>query len=127
MGIAVETGLRGEARRIVADVDTAIAHGSGSVPVLGTPCVVALCERAAIAAIADRLPSGLTTVGMRVQIDHLRPTAVGHEVTAEAVLKHVEGRRLTFAVSVDDERGLVAAGKVTRVIVEIERFMDKAT
>jgi predicted thioesterase len=42
------------------------------------------------------------------------------------VLKHIEGRRLTFTVSVDDERGLVAAGKVTRVIVDIERFMDKA-
>jgi predicted thioesterase len=127
MGIAVETGLRGEARRLVADADTAIAHGSGSVPVLATPCVVALCEQAAIAAMADRLPAGVTTVGMRVQIDHLRPTAVGHEVTAEAVLKHVEGRRLTFAVSVDDERGLVAAGKVTRVIIDVERFMDKAT
>ncbi|MEO6123892.1 MAG: hotdog domain-containing protein [Ilumatobacteraceae bacterium] len=127
MGIAVETGLRGEVRRVVAEVDTALALGSGSVPVLGTPCVVALCEQAAIAAVADRLPVGVTTVGMRVQIDHLRPTAVGREVTASAVLKHVEGRRLTFTVSVDDDRGLVAAGKVTRVIVELERFMDKAT
>jgi fluoroacetyl-CoA thioesterase len=126
MGTAVEPGLRGEARRVVAAADTAIAHGSGAVPVLATPCVVALCEQAAIAAVTDRLPAGMTTVGMRVQIDHLRPTAIGHEVTAEAVLKHIEGRRLTFTVSVDDERGLVAAGKVTRVIVDIERFMDKA-
>lgn len=127
MGIEIEIGLRGEAHLVVADADTAISHGSGSVPVLATPCVVRLCEQAAIAAIADRLPAGLTTVGMRVQIDHMQPTAVGHEVSAEAVLKHVEGRRLTFAVSVDDDRGLVAAGKVTRVVVEIERFMDKTT
>ncbi len=127
MGIAVETGLRGEAHLVVGEADTAIAHGSGCVPVLATPCIVALCEQAAIAATAERLPSGVTTVGMRVQIDHLRPTAVGQEVSAEAILKHIEGRRLTFTVSVDDERGLVAAGKVTRVIVDIERFMDKAT
>ncbi len=127
MGIAVETGLRGEALLVVTDADTAIALGSGSVPVLATPRIVALCEQAAIAAMTDRLPTGITTVGMRVQIDHLRPTAVGHAVSAEAILKHVEGRRLTFTVSVDDERGLVAAGKVTRVIVDIEQFMEKAT
>lgn len=126
MGSAVETGLRGEAHLVVGNADTAIAHGSGGVPVLATPRIVALCEQAAIAAIADRLPSGVTSVGTRVQINHLRPTAVGHEVTAEALLKVVEGRRLTFSVSVDDERGLVAAGKVTRVIIDIEQFMDKA-
>jgi predicted thioesterase len=125
MGFPMEVGLRGEARLVVSEDDTAIAHRSGSVPVLSTPCVIALCERAAIAAVADRLPAGLTTVGMRVQVDHLQPTAVGHEVSAEAVLKHIEGRRLTFAVSVDDNRGLVAAGKVTRVIVDVERFMGK--
>jgi fluoroacetyl-CoA thioesterase len=127
MGIAVEIGLHGEAHLVVGDADTELAHGSGCVPVLATPRIVALCEQAAMAAVADRLPVGATSVGTRVQINHLRPTAVGHEVTAEAVLKHIEGRRLTFTVSVDDERGLVAAGKVTRVIIDIEQFMDKAT
>jgi len=126
MGVSMELGLRGEAQRVVGDVDTAIAYGSGAVAVLATPCLIALCEQAAIAAVADRLPDGVTTVGMRVQIDHLQPTPVGEEVLAEAVLKHVEGRRLTFSVSVSDHRGLVAAGKVTRVIVDAQRFMDKA-
>ncbi len=121
----VEVGLRGEVRLVVAEADTAIACRSGSVPVLATPIVVQLCEQAAIAALADRLTNGLTTVGMRVQIDHLQPTAIGTEVTAEAVLKHIEGRRLIFAVSVDDNRGLVAAGKVTRVIIDVDRFMSK--
>lgn len=125
MANSIEVGLRGEARMIVGDSDTAISHGTGIVAVFATPCVIELCEQAAIAAVGDRLPPGITTVGMRVQVDHLQPTAVGHEVTAEAVLKHIEGRRLTFAVSVDDNRGLVAAGKVTRVMVDVERFMDK--
>src|SRR5947209_5355303 len=77
-------------------------------------------------AVELRRDPGTTTVGMRVQLDHLAPTAVGHKVRAEATLREVEGRRLVFAVSVRDERGLVAAGKVTRVVVDIDRFMDKA-
>lgn len=125
MANAIEIGLRGEARITVTDADTAIHHRTGIVPVFATPCVIELCEKAAVAAIGDRLPEGQTTVGMRVQIDHLQPTAVGHEVICEAVLRHVEGRRLTFAVSVEDNRGLVAAGKVIRVIVDVDRFMGK--
>jgi predicted thioesterase len=61
-----------------------------------------------------------------VQIDHLQPTSVGSEVVAEAVLERVEGRRLTFTIAVSDACGLVAAGKVTRVIVETDRFLDRA-
>ena len=98
----------------------------GDVAVLGTPRVVALAEEAAVAAIAGELKPEETSVGMRVQLDHLAPSAVGAEVRAEATLEKVEGRRLTFTVSVNDERGLVAAGKVTRVIVDPERFLDKA-
>jgi predicted thioesterase len=63
---------------------------------------------------------------MRVQLDHLAPTAVGGRVVAEAKLDKVEGRRLCFSVSINDERGLVAAGKVTRVVVERERFLDRS-
>lgn len=124
--MALEAGARGEIRHTVASADTAIALGSGSVPVLGTPKVVALCEEAAVAAIDGVLPEGQTTVGMRVQIDHLQPTAVGIDVSVEAVLEKIEGRRLTFHVNVNDPRGLVATGRVTRVIVDTARFLDKA-
>jgi fluoroacetyl-CoA thioesterase len=79
-----------------------------------------------VAAVADNVPVGSTTVGMRVQIDHLAPTIVGSAVAAEATLERIEGRRLTFTVTVTDTCGLVAAGKVTRVVVETERFLDKA-
>ncbi len=125
--MSIEVGLRGEVHLVVSEADTALALGSGSVPVLGTPRVVALCEQAAMAAIAGRLDVGATTVGMRVQIDHLQPTAVGTAVSAEAILERIEGRRLTFMVSVHDPRGLVAAGKVTRVVIDVQRFMEKAT
>ena len=97
-------GLHGSAKLIVSDDDTAIALKSGDVAVLGTPRLIALVEEAALGAVADSLPTGQTTVGMRVQIDHLAPTNVGSTVAAEATLEKVEGRRLTFTVS---DAGLV--------------------
>ena len=87
--------------------------------------MVALVEQASIRAIDGSLRDGETTVGMRVQIDHLAPTAIGHRVLASAKLKKVEGRRLVFEVSVKDERGLIAAGNVTRVVVDRQRFLEK--
>jgi predicted thioesterase len=93
--------------------------------VLATPRVVALCEEASVKALLGELSPRETSVGMQVQLDHLAPTAVGHHVTAEATVEKVKGRRVTFTVSVSDERGLVAVGRVTRVIVDIERFLEK--
>jgi fluoroacetyl-CoA thioesterase len=121
-----EPGLAAQVTMKVTDADTAIAFRSGDVAVLSTPRVVALAEEAAIAAIEGRLGPGETTVGMRVQLDHLTPSALGAKVTADATLERCEGRRLTFTVSITDDRGLIAAGKVTRVIVDREKFMDKA-
>ena len=63
---------------------------------------------------------------MRVQLDHLQPTAVGGNVHAEAILEKIEGRRFTFTVSASDDKGLVAAGKVTRVLVDVARFLEKS-
>jgi fluoroacetyl-CoA thioesterase len=118
-------GLTGTVEIDVTDDCTAIALGSGDVPVLATPQVVALAEQAAIRAVDGSLSDGETTVGMRVQIDHLAPTAVGHRVRASAKLKKIEGRRLVFKVAVRDERGLVAAGNVTRAVVNRQRFLEK--
>lgn len=122
----VEPGAFAEVELVVADADTAIALRSGEVPVLGTPRVVALCEEATVAALDGRLDKGEITVGHTIQLDHVAPTRVGSTVRAEATLLKVNGRRLTFSVSVTDARGLVAAGKITRVIVSEDRFMEKA-
>lgn len=122
----IQTGLSATVELLVADEDTAPAYRSGTVPVLATPRVVALCEQAAFEAVEPHLPDESTSVGMRVQLDHLAPTMTGSTVSAEATLDQVNGRRLVFNVSVTDSRGLVAAGKVTRVVVDIEPFLDKA-
>jgi predicted thioesterase len=119
-------GLTATATMTVSDADTAVALRSGDVAVLATPRVVSLAEEASVQAVAGALGDGQTTVGYRVQLDHLAPTAVGGRVDAEATLETVESRRLTFRVSVNDGRGLVAAGRITRVVVERSHFLEKA-
>ncbi|MGZ4715874.1 MAG: thioesterase family protein [Acidimicrobiales bacterium] len=121
----VTPGLSATLEHVVADEDTAIAMRSGAVPVLATPRVIALCEEASFSAVEGELGPGETTVGTKVQIDHLAPTAPGHTVRAEASVEKINGRRITFTVSVTDERGLVAVGRVTRVVVDAERFLEK--
>jgi fluoroacetyl-CoA thioesterase len=111
---------------VVGDQDTAVALGSGEVAVLATPRLISLCEEATVHAVAGVLGEGRTSVGVRVQFDHLAPVRVGSEVTAEAVLEKVEGRRLVFTVTATDASGLVGAGRVTRVVVEIEGFLAGA-
>lgn len=119
-------GLTASVTLVVAETDTALALRSGDVPVLGTPRLIALAEQASVEATESELPSGRTTVGYQVQLAHLTPTPVGGTVVAEATLEQVEGRRLTFRVSVSDARGLVAAGRITRVVVERARFLERA-
>jgi fluoroacetyl-CoA thioesterase len=111
---------------LVEEADTAAAIGSGDVPVLATPRVVALAEQATMEAVAGQLGEGQTTVGYEVQLAHLSPTPIGGKVVAEVTLESIEGRRLAFRLSVSDGRGLVAAGRVTRVIVVRDRFIERA-
>lgn len=107
---------------VVGDADTALAFRSGDVAVLATPRLVALCEEATVAAVAAYVPAGYTTVGSRVELHHVKATAVGETVTAQARLAEAHGRRLLFEVSARDAQGPVAAGSVTRVVVDRERF-----
>jgi predicted thioesterase len=123
--VTLETGMRGSASLLVGEEDTARAMRSGDAEVLGSPRLIALCEQATVDAIATALDEGSTSVGMRVQFDHLQPTPVGAEVHAEAVLERIDGRRLKFTVSARDSGGIVAAGKITRVVVDRDRFMSK--
>jgi predicted thioesterase len=110
----------------VTDADTAQALGSGDVPVLGTPRVLALAEAATVAATATRLPAGHTTVGTRVELDHLAPTPVGRTVAAVATLTAAEGRRLFFDVVLHDGDAIAARGRVQRVIVDRHTFVTRA-
>jgi predicted thioesterase len=124
--VPVKVGASSEVLLSVTDGDTAMALGSGEVPVLGTPRIVALCEEAAMAAVAGQLADDETSVGTRIELAHLAPVLVGSTVRATATLEKAEGKRLVFNVTVNDSFGLVAAGKITRMVVKVERFMERA-
>lgn len=120
------TGLTARVELTVTDADTAQAVGSGDVPVLGTPRLLALAEAATVAATATHLPAGSTTVGSRVELEHRAATPVGRTVVAQARLAEVAGRRLVFEVTVTDGAETVAEGRVERALVDRQRFVARA-
>ena len=122
----MNTGVSGAVELHVAEVDTALHMGTGEVRVLSTPRIVELCEQATVRALEGMVEEGRTSVGFRVEVTHLAPIAVGSSVVAAATLERTEGKRLVFNVTVSDRCGLVAAGKVTRVLVDRAEFLDKA-
>jgi len=119
------SGQSGARVNQVSELDLAPSLGSGDVPVLATPRVVAWLEAAAVAALAG-LPDGKTSVGIHIAVDHTAPTLVGAEVQAEAQVTAVEGSRIEFDVRASEGDQIVASGTHTRVIVDRERFLTRA-
>lgn len=110
---------------IVEREHTAKQLGSGSVEVLATPMLIALMEAAALEAVQGYLAEGWTTVGTRVEMEHMRATPLGGRVTAEATLIKRADRVLEFTVQAWDGFGAVGQGTHTRVIIDRDRFMAK--
>lgn len=107
--------------------DTALALGSGDVPVLATPRLLAVAEAATVAAIVGELADGQTSVGTRIQLDHLLASPIGDQVSVRAEVAHVDGRLVRFTVAAQSSNGrLVGHGEVTRVIVDRDRFLARA-
>lgn len=127
--MAVDRGARAVVVREVTPEDTARALGSGDLEVLGTPRLLAWCEQATVAAVADGLDEGRTSVGTRVEIAHERASTVGTTVTVTAELTHVDGRLLRFDVVAEQQAdgaiAVVGRGTVTRVVVDRERFLRR--
>jgi predicted thioesterase len=111
----------------VTEADTAAAIGSGSLPVLGTPRLLAWCEAATCAAIESALADGETSVGTRVQLEHLAASPVGAELEVTATTVYVDGRLHRFSVAARHtaDGRVVASGEVTRVVVDAERFVAR--
>ena len=122
----ITVGMRGEVSTLVEREDTAREVGSGDLLVYATPCMVALMEGAACEAIAESLTDTQTTVGTALNIEHLSATPVGLEVRAVAEVTAVEGKVITFAVTAFDEAGEIGKGTHKRVLVNSQKFLDKA-
>ena len=122
----IQPGLEETVQETVTLEMTASELGSGDVKVLATPALLALVERVAVAAVAGSLQPGSTTVGARVELDHLAPTPVGAMISVTARLEAVEDRRLTFSFEVSDPGGPVARGAPLRVLFGREAFEESA-
>jgi fluoroacetyl-CoA thioesterase len=111
----------------VTEADTAVALGSGSLPVLATPRLLAWCESATCAEIEGSLGDGETSVGTRLQLEHLAASPVGAEVEVTATTAYVEGRLHRFTVAARHTAGgkVVGSGEVTRVVVDADRFLAR--
>jgi fluoroacetyl-CoA thioesterase len=119
------SGLSHSAETTVVESITASAVGSGGVDVLSTPSLILLFEQAARDAVQHALPEGFTTVGIKVDIEHISATPLGEHVRAEATVIAVEGRRITFEVSAVDEHGTIGFGNHVRSVINLNRFMKK--
>lgn len=120
-------GLTGEVGCTVEEADTALALGSGDVPVLGTPRVLALAEAATVAALAGVLEPDSTSVGTGVALRHRRATAVGGRVVAHATLAEIDGASLVFAFTVHEGDRVVAEGRLERAVVAREDFLRRVS
>ena len=122
----ITVGMKGEVATLAEREDTAKEVGSGNLLVYATPCMVALMEGAACEAIQDALSDNQTTVGTELNIQHISATPVGLEVRAEAEVTAVEGKVITFQVKAFDEAGEIGKGIHKRVIVNTQKFLEKA-
>ena len=122
----ITVGMKAQVETLVEREDTAKEVGSGDLLVYATPCMVALMEGAACEAIAEALKETETTVGTMLNIEHTSATPVGLEVRAEAAVISVEGKVITFEVTAYDEIGEIGRGIHKRVIVNSQKFLDKA-
>ena len=135
---ALEVGLRATITAEVTEADTAQALGSGEVPVLGTPRLLAMAEAACVAAVAPNLDEGQTTVGIAVSLEHRRASPVGASLEVEAELTRIEGRKLSFnfiaygpgegdesVLARGEDPAVIGAGTVERMLVDTERFLAR--
>jgi fluoroacetyl-CoA thioesterase len=125
MDNSLHVGARGDQTVVVSDELTAVAMGSGSLPVLATPAMIALMEGAAVAAIESLLPEGQSSVGIEVNVRHLSATPVGEEIIASAIVTQIDGKRVTFEVRAWDRKELIGEGTHIRYLIDEDRFMAR--
>ncbi len=109
----------------VTDAQTAEYLGSGALPVLATPAMIALMENAAMLALAPHLEAGQGSVGTAVSVSHTRATGVGQPIEATATITHIEGRSIEFTLTASDPYGPIGHGTHTRFIIDNAKFLAK--
>lgn len=121
----LKIGLKHTSTQRVTERQTATTIGSGDLPVLATPAMIALMENAAMLAVADTLPEGCTTVGGHIATSHLRPTPPNASFSATAEVTEVDGKKITFKVTAHADNTLIGEGTHIRFVVDKAAFLSK--
>jgi len=124
--MSLDKGLSFTQEITVEENNTAIAHGSGKLPVFATPAMVAFMENTAVKCIENDLDKGLDTVGIQINTKHIKATKVGKKVTCTAKLTEVDGKKLTFEIEAKDEDGPIGSSLHKRYIIDPIKFMERA-
>jgi fluoroacetyl-CoA thioesterase len=125
MEINIPQAVKGEQTVFVNETNTAKAYGSGLIDVFATPAMVGLMENTAHTSIQEFLPQGMVTVGIEINVKHIKATPLGMKVTCNSVLEKVEGKRLFFNVEAFDEVGKIGEATHIRYIVDAVKFVEK--
>lgn len=105
--------------------DTAAVYGSGKLEVFATPAMVALMENTAIRSLEGLLEPDTETVGIEINTQHIKATAVGQKVTCKATVIEVDGRRIRFEIDAWDEKGQIGHAIHDRFVINPVKFMSK--
>jgi predicted thioesterase len=121
----LQEGLSHSSQLTVTEAVTAITMGSGDMPVLATPAMMALMENAAMLTVADHLPEGFTTVGGHIASSHLKPSRLGDTITATATVTKVDGKKIEFKVEARCGDTLLGEGTHLRFVVDRTKFLSR--
>lgn len=121
----MEEKITGVFEAPVTESNTALAMGSGSLPVFATPAMVAMMEHAAVNALEGKLPEGIDSVGVAIHVEHLAASPIGAQIRAEALLVASDGRSYDFEIEAFDNTGLIGKATHRRMTVKVEKFLSK--
>lgn len=125
MEINIPQGQKGEKETLVNETNTAKAYGSGLIDVFATPAMIALMENTAHSSIQDFLPQGIVTVGIEINVKHIKATPIGKTVKCNSYLEKVDGKRLYFTIEAFDQEGKIGEANHIRYIVDALKFVEK--
>jgi len=125
MSITITTGIQGHQTKIVEKKDTANHIGSGAAEVFATPALIALMEKTAFESIESLLPKGNSTVGIEINVQHSKASLPGAIITCKSEVVKIEGKKVFFTITANDEKGIIGKAEHTRYIINSEEFMKR--
>ncbi len=121
----VEIDIKGLETKIVVKKDTALALGSGLAEVFATPALVALMENAAYKSIQEYLPNGCSSVGIQINVQHIKASLPGAIISCSSVVTKVEGNKIFFSIEATDNDGVIGKAEHIRFVVDSQIFMGR--